>query len=252
VVVPVGVYMADAFVQNGTITNAKIANLAVDNAKIANLSISSAKIQDLAVTDAKINDAAITTAKIGNAAITTAKIGNAAITTAKIGDAAITTAKIANLAVDTLQIADGAITVSAFGSDNGFTRFFTAGTFPSGATGTDTFATLSFPTRLGDDITVEIYYNFDSFATPPRTTDTTLIHKLLVNNIERASTIGLWQKYDDTKHVSLLMRCRVVGTGSTMTAKFDISFSLVAGSSSSFSTSYTISDCIISVFGSRK
>jgi hypothetical protein len=36
--VPVGVYMNDAFIQNGTITNAKIANLAVDNAKIANLS----------------------------------------------------------------------------------------------------------------------------------------------------------------------------------------------------------------------
>lgn len=38
VLVPAGVYMADAFIMNGTITNAKIANLAVDNAKIANLS----------------------------------------------------------------------------------------------------------------------------------------------------------------------------------------------------------------------
>lgn len=38
VTVPVGIYMSDAFIQNGTITNAKIANLAVDNAKIANLS----------------------------------------------------------------------------------------------------------------------------------------------------------------------------------------------------------------------
>lgn len=38
VTVPVGVYMQDAFIQNGTITNAKIANLAVDNAKIASLS----------------------------------------------------------------------------------------------------------------------------------------------------------------------------------------------------------------------
>lgn len=38
--VPTGVYMADAFVMNGTITNAKIANLAVDNAKIANLAVS--------------------------------------------------------------------------------------------------------------------------------------------------------------------------------------------------------------------
>ena len=36
--VPIGVYMRDAFIQNGTITNAKIANLAVDDAKIADLS----------------------------------------------------------------------------------------------------------------------------------------------------------------------------------------------------------------------
>jgi hypothetical protein len=36
--VPVGVYITDGYIQNGTITNAKIANLAVDNAKIASLS----------------------------------------------------------------------------------------------------------------------------------------------------------------------------------------------------------------------
>jgi hypothetical protein len=36
--VPVGVYMTDGYIQNGTITNAKIANLAVDDAKIAFLS----------------------------------------------------------------------------------------------------------------------------------------------------------------------------------------------------------------------
>lgn len=36
--VPVGVYINDAFIRNGTIINAMIANLAVDNAKIANLS----------------------------------------------------------------------------------------------------------------------------------------------------------------------------------------------------------------------
>lgn len=38
VLVQPGVYMADAFIMNGTITNAKIANLAVDDAKIASLS----------------------------------------------------------------------------------------------------------------------------------------------------------------------------------------------------------------------
>lgn len=38
VAVPAGVYMTDGYIQNGTITNAKIADLAVDNAKIAFLS----------------------------------------------------------------------------------------------------------------------------------------------------------------------------------------------------------------------
>lgn len=35
--VPAGVYMKDAFIQNGTITNAKIGDAAIDNAKIANV-----------------------------------------------------------------------------------------------------------------------------------------------------------------------------------------------------------------------
>ena len=35
--VPVGVYITDGYIQNGTITNAKIANLAVDSAKISSL-----------------------------------------------------------------------------------------------------------------------------------------------------------------------------------------------------------------------
>ena len=38
--VPAGVYMQDAFIQNGAITNAKIGNAAIDDAKIANLDAS--------------------------------------------------------------------------------------------------------------------------------------------------------------------------------------------------------------------
>lgn len=72
--IPVGVYMRDAFIGNGTITNAKIANAAIDNAKIANLAVGSAKIADAAITNAKIADATITEAKIGNAAIGYAKL----------------------------------------------------------------------------------------------------------------------------------------------------------------------------------
>ncbi|WP_418131474.1 phage tail tip fiber protein [Variovorax sp. 278MFTsu5.1] len=47
--VPVGVYMADAWVKNGTITNAKIGNLAVDDAKISELSVSKLKAGSIAV-----------------------------------------------------------------------------------------------------------------------------------------------------------------------------------------------------------
>lgn len=65
--VPVGVYLKDAFIENGTITNAKIANAAIDSAKIA--------------------DAAITTAKIGNAQIDSAKIANT-IQSSNFGSAA--------------------------------------------------------------------------------------------------------------------------------------------------------------------
>jgi uncharacterized coiled-coil protein SlyX len=49
VAVPAGVYMADAFIQNGTITNAKIANLAVDDAKVASLSVSKLTAGSIAV-----------------------------------------------------------------------------------------------------------------------------------------------------------------------------------------------------------
>lgn len=47
--VPIGVYMRDAFIQNGTITNAKIANLAVDDAKIVSLSAGKLKAGSIAV-----------------------------------------------------------------------------------------------------------------------------------------------------------------------------------------------------------
>lgn len=89
--VPVGVYMSDAFIQNGTITNAKIANLAVDDAKVANLNaskinagfISADRIQAGSL-DAKllnVDAAAITygyinVARIADGTISNAKIGN--------------------------------------------------------------------------------------------------------------------------------------------------------------------------------
>lgn len=47
--VPVGVYLTDGFIKNGTITNAKIANAAIDDAKVANLSASKLRAGTIAV-----------------------------------------------------------------------------------------------------------------------------------------------------------------------------------------------------------
>ena len=110
VTVPPGVYIQDAFVRNGTITNAKIGNAVVDAAKIA----------DLAVTTAKIDNAAIVAAKIQNGEITNAKIANAAITNAKIANAAITTAKIGTAQVDTLQLAGESVIVPVADTYSGY------------------------------------------------------------------------------------------------------------------------------------
>lgn len=64
--VPAGVYITDAFIQNGSISTAKIGHLAVDTAQIADGAIETVKIGDAQITTAKIDDAQITDAKIVN------------------------------------------------------------------------------------------------------------------------------------------------------------------------------------------
>lgn len=76
-------------IEDGAITQAK---LAVD-------SVAEDKIVDASITEDKIGDQAVTTAKLGALSVTAAKIAADAVTTAKILDANVTTAKIADLAV---------------------------------------------------------------------------------------------------------------------------------------------------------
>lgn len=123
--VPAGVYIDQAYIKNGAISNAKIGSAAIDSAKIADAAITnakigtaainSAKIEDAAITNAKIENAAITSAKIADATIDNAKIADAAITNAKIGDAAITSAKIGSAAITNAKIGDAAITSAKIG-----------------------------------------------------------------------------------------------------------------------------------------
>jgi len=70
VVVDGVVYMDSAFIQNATITTAKIVDAAITRAKIGNAAIGSAQIEDLSVTTGKIQDLAVDTLKIAGRAVT--------------------------------------------------------------------------------------------------------------------------------------------------------------------------------------
>lgn len=59
VVVPVGTYLRDAYIANGTITSAKIGNAAITTAKIDNLAVTTGKIANLAVDTLQIKGQAV-------------------------------------------------------------------------------------------------------------------------------------------------------------------------------------------------
>jgi hypothetical protein len=99
--VPAGVYMNDAYIRNGTITNAKIGNAAIDDAKIASLSADK-------ITAGSIDAARLT---IDNVTLDSYYDGSIGRNRLYIPDLGVKTAKIDNLAVSTLKIAGAAITV---------------------------------------------------------------------------------------------------------------------------------------------
>ncbi|MDE2103141.1 MAG: hypothetical protein KGL39_38200 [Patescibacteria group bacterium] len=77
---------------------------------LQNLSVTAAKLGAQAVETGKIKLEAITTALIANLAVTTAKIAEGAVTAAKLGAEAVETAAIKALSVTTAKIAEGAVT----------------------------------------------------------------------------------------------------------------------------------------------
>lgn len=96
--VPAGVYMADAFIKNGSIESAKIGSLSAD--KITSEFISSDRIEANSIDASKI--------RIDNSTITSQNIGG--VPTVIIKDLGVGNAKIQNLAVSTLKIQDQAVT----------------------------------------------------------------------------------------------------------------------------------------------
>jgi len=122
--VPAGVYMAEAFIKNGAISNVKIGDAAIDSAKIATAAIQTAHIDDAQITSAKIGNAEITNANIASGTITSANIQNGTIDTADIASAAITLALIDTATITNLSSVSadmGTITAGELkSSDNKF------------------------------------------------------------------------------------------------------------------------------------
>lgn len=117
--VAAGVYMADAFIKNGSIANAKIGTLSAD--KITAGTISADRIAADSIVASKLS--------LNNSDLTSTVINGVA--TLLIGAAKITTAKIGNAAVGTLQVAGNAITATgyatkAFSNTNTLTLTMTA------------------------------------------------------------------------------------------------------------------------------
>jgi hypothetical protein len=96
-------------VQNGSITEPKLANGSTSEDKIANGAVTTAKLANGSVTEPKIASSAVTESKINNGAVTESKIALNAVTSGKISSNAVTNAKIANGAVTRTKIGDGEV-----------------------------------------------------------------------------------------------------------------------------------------------
>jgi hypothetical protein len=133
VLVPVGVYIKDAFIQNGSITNVKIGNAAIDDAKIANLSAD------------KINAGSLDAARVSIDGVTLDTVWNPALgrNVLRIKDLSISNNLIAaNAAIDGAKI--NSLSVNKLTGD--ITRFVTG--FAVGSGNLPTSSTTILTTQL--------------------------------------------------------------------------------------------------------
>lgn len=146
--VPAGVYMADAFIKNGSIASAKIGTLSAD--KITSEFLSADRIEANSLNASKLI--------LDNSTIASQNING--IPTVIIKDLGVGNAKIGNLAVSTLKIQDQAVTfpnaittsstVSFSGTSSG-TTFSTIQTLTGTYSGAPVLISGSFAVRSYDD-----------------------------------------------------------------------------------------------------
>ena len=146
--IPAGVYMADAFIKNGSIVSAKIGTLSAD--KLTAGTISADRIGTNSINASKL--------RLDNSTITSQDISG--IPTVIIKDLGVGNAKIGNLAVSTLKIQDQAVTFPnaittsanlAIASSSNNTTFSTIQTLTGTYSGAPVLISGSFAVRSHDD-----------------------------------------------------------------------------------------------------
>lgn len=152
--VPAGVYMADAFIKNGSIQSAKIGELNAD--KITAGTISAARIGTNTIDASKI--------RLDNSTIISQNING--IPTVIIKDLGVGSAKIQNLAVSTLKIQDQAVTfpsasvtnsVLQVNHSNAINTWATIQTLTATFSGAPVMVSGSFSVRAHDDQALMAY-----------------------------------------------------------------------------------------------
>ncbi len=102
---------------NNAVTSAKIRNGSVGGADLANNAVTETKLANDAVTANKIRNGQVGNAELANNAVTEAKLGNNAVTPAKIKDGSVGAAELANGAVTEVKLANNAVTEAKLAND---------------------------------------------------------------------------------------------------------------------------------------
>lgn len=102
-------YVRSSNIDDGAITNPKLATNAVTEGKLQNSSVTNPKLADLCITQRNIRDASVGTNQIINKNVTRGKIADYAVGAGQLDNLAITTPKLANEAVTDPKIGAEAV-----------------------------------------------------------------------------------------------------------------------------------------------
>lgn len=103
-------YVNTASIQDGAVTEPKLADQSVSNRTIVDFSVTTDKIGTEQVIGDKLADNSVTTPRIQNLAVTEPKLADNAVSERTVQDGAITGAKIANTTIENANIDDQTIT----------------------------------------------------------------------------------------------------------------------------------------------